>query len=85
MTEREYIFSTALRNKVITKVFGGVKTWITNDEQFVSIRVSEYGIEWVYSISDISTKMLNGYTTDYAVYEVMEAYKKYLNMIFLKH
>lgn len=85
MSDCECTFSSALRDKLVTKVNGGVKTWITNDELFVSIRLTEYGLESHYSISDILSKILNGYTTDQALYEVLKNHKKTINKLFFKH
>lgn len=79
MAEYEYIFSNTLKNKLIDKVKGGVKTWIYDDELHISIRMTECDVQFEYIIPNISDRILNSFTTDYAVYQVMQEYKKYLN------
>lgn len=84
MAEYEFIFGSTLRNKVAEKIVGGVKTWVTNDELHVSIRVEECCIKFEYVISNFSDKILHNFTTDYAAYEVINAYKAYINNRFFK-
>lgn len=79
MMEYEYIFSNTLKNKIIEKIKGGVKTWITRDELHVSILLDQYNIQFEHVIPNISDRILNGYTTDYALYEVTKVYKAYLS------
>ena len=78
MTDYEFIFSNKLKEKLNETVYGGVKTWVTKDELHVSIRLEECGVNFEYVIPDISDRILNSFTTDYAVYEVMREYKSYL-------
>ena len=84
MAEYEYIFSNTLKNKLIDKVKGGVKTWIYDDELHISIRLEECGIQFEHIIPNISERILNGYATDYAVYEVVQIYHSFIRDRFFK-
>ena len=78
MKEYEFIFSNNLKNKLIGEVKGGVKTWIVHDDLYISILMSKYDMQFEHVIPRISERILNGYTTDYAVYEIIKEYKDYL-------
>lgn len=84
MAEYEFIFASTLKTKLIEKVKGGVKTWITNDELHISILIRENDIQFEHVIPNISTLILNGYTSDYAVYQVTQIYKSYIRNKFFK-
>ena len=84
MAEYEYIFSNTLRNKLIDKIKGGVKTWIYDDELHISIRLEECGIQFEHIIPNISERILNSYTTDYAVYDVVQIYHSFIRNRFFK-
>lgn len=84
MAEYEFIFASNLKTKLIEKVKGGVKTWITNDELHVSILVRENDIQFEHVIPNISKLILNNYTSDYAAYQVMQVYKSYIRNKFFK-
>ena len=45
--------------------------------EIVIARTSENLVFTMY-VDDFSTKLLNGYSTDYAVYEILEKYKRFI-------
>lgn len=80
MTEYGYIFSTALHERLKKKVRAGVFVRSTDDDncEIVIARKNE-GFEFKMVIPDFSTKILNGYSTEYAAYEVLEKYRKFIS------
>lgn len=84
MKEYEYIIASTLRQKLIEKVNGGVKTWVTNDELFINIRLEECGILYELSVPNFAERILNGWTTDYAVYEILQDYRRFINSRFFR-
>lgn len=83
MQELNRVFSLALREKLIEKVVGKVSVRIQNDS--ISVWIDCYtDIRFRYRIDNFADKIYNGYTTDYATYEVLQAYKKYLFSSFLR-
>ena len=81
MMDYEKLFSetlyTKLKEKVIAKVFVNVNV---QDQLYVHITRHD-GIDYELYIDNFSDKFINGWTTDYAAYEVLEDYKKYIKKI----
>ena len=82
MTDYGYVFSTNLHKKLKNKVRAGVFVKSTADDriEIVIARSSENLIFTMY-INDFSTKLLHGYSTDYASYEILEKYRKFVRNI----
>lgn len=78
MKDYEYVFGTALRDRLIARVNGGVKTWITEDTLYVSIRREELGITWSWSHSDFANRLIYGYSVDEALAEVIREYNQFI-------
>lgn len=70
MTQYGYDFSMALYAKLKERIYGHIYVKVTDDDELYINRFSE--------------KMLNGYTTDYATYEVIEKLKKYVMNSYFK-
>ena len=70
MTQYGYDFSMALYAKLKERIYGRIYVKVTDDDELYINRFSE--------------KMLNGYTTDYATYEVIEKLKKYVMNSYFK-
>lgn len=80
----KYLFSTVLHSKIKEQVIGKVFTRVMyNDTLLISI-TSYDNVEFVMEISNFSEKILNGWSTDYAVYEVLEKYKKFVTNRIMK-
>lgn len=72
-----YIFATAVYAKLKEVILGRVFTRVENDSLYIEIRRIE-GLIFKMSIDDISKKIINGYTAEYAAYEVLRKYKKFV-------
>ena len=70
MTQYGYDFSMALYAKLKERIYGHIYVKVTDDDELYINRFSE--------------KMLNGYTTDYAAYKVIEKLKKYVMNSYFK-
>lgn len=84
MYDYEFVFAKTLQQKIIDQVWAGVKTWVSGDELYVSIMRDENDINFVTSIPGFSERILNGWTTDYAAYEVIKKYKAYITKMIFK-
>lgn len=78
MTDYEYLFTTTLHQKLREKIVGKIFVKVTrNDELFVKIE-SYGGLEYRFYRSNFSESIVNGYTTDFAAYEVVTEFKKFI-------
>ena len=71
MTDYEYLFSTNLHAKLKERIQGGI---------FVKVNENNFDM----SFTDFSNRMLNGFSTDYAAYEVTKKYQKFVMKQFFK-
>lgn len=77
------IFQEALHKKLKEKITAHVFLDINdNDELFVDIQA--YCLRYQTRINDFSKKILNGLSTDYAAYEILTEYKKFILRNFFK-
>lgn len=86
MTDYGYVFSKALHEKLKEKVYAGVFVRSTDDDKLeITIARTNEDLVFKMEINDFSTKMLNGYSTDYASYEILAKYRRFiLNRYFVK-
>lgn len=78
MTDYEYLFTTTLHQKLREKIVGKIFVKVTrNDELFAKIE-SYGGLEYRFYRSNFSESLLNGYTTDFAAYEVVTEFKRFI-------
>lgn len=86
MTDYGYVFSKALREKLKGKIYAGVFVRSTDDNTLeITIARNDEKLVFKNVIDGFSNKMLNGYSTDYAAYETLEKYKRFiLNRYFVK-
>lgn len=79
MTDYGYIFSKALHEKLKEKVHAGVFVRSTNDDklEILIVRKSE-DLTFKVVIENFSDRILYGYSTDYAAYEVLAKYRKFI-------
>ena len=75
MADYEYIFSTLLHKKLKEKIVGRIYVAVRNDILITEIDTIG-GIKIDISINDFANKLVNGYSTDYAAYEIAKEYKK---------
>ena len=77
-----YVFATNVHAKLKEVILGRVFTRVEDDSLYIEIRRME-GLIFKMRIYDISKKITNGCTSEYAAYEVLRKYKKFvLNMYF---
>lgn len=77
LREYEYVFMTILHQKLKDRIKAGIHVGIHSDNIKVEI-VLDGAVDFTYTIYDFSNKLLHDYTTEYAVYEIVAAYKKYV-------
>ena len=83
MADYEYIFSTLLHKKLKEKIVGHIYVTVRNDILITEIDTIG-GIKIDISINDFANKLVNGYSTDYAAYEIAKEYKKKILSKYLK-
>ena len=66
------------------KVKGKVWVKIYQNELHVTIKIFECELKYEFVEEDLSNKILNGLSSDYAVYTIMKDYHKFVNEIFFK-
>lgn len=82
MTDYEYLFSMNLQAKLKEKIQGAIYVKV-NDSLVIKItRRDENNFDM--SFTDFSNKFLNGFSTDYAAYEVQKKYQKFVMKQFFK-
>lgn len=85
MMDYVQIFAKYLREKIHLKVWHErifiARTY--DDDLFVQI-VLKNGLTFETSIPDISDKIVNGYTTDYAAYEILQKLKRFIIKSYFK-
>lgn len=80
VTDYEYLFSMNLQAKIQGAIYVKVNE---NDSLVIKVtRRDENNFDM--SFTDFANKMLNGLTTDYAAYEVIQKYKKFVMTQFFK-
>lgn len=80
MREREdlgYVFSCIVYRRLKEVILGRVFTRVEDDSLYVEIRRRDEPT-FKLSIDDISNKIVNGYTSEYATFEVLKKYKKFV-------
>ena len=84
MRDYEYLFVTTLHQKLKDKIVGKIFTKVnTNDELYVEI-ISFGDLMFKTTLGNFSEKIMNGWSTDYAAYEVIGQYKTFINERFFK-
>lgn len=84
MREYEYIFALALHSELKNKIQGGIFVNVYKDSLWVKI-THECGI--IYEtplVSDFSNRVLNGCSAEYAAYEVLKLYRRFIKDTFFK-
>ena len=78
MLDYEYLFSTALHTKLKERIQGGIFVKVNWDDILVVKIKRQDGNTFEYRFEDFSKKVLNGFTTDYAAYEVESEYQRFV-------
>ena len=76
----EYLFETNLHAKIREKVFVKI-----NRDDVLIVKIESFGdLKFETSIDNFSKRILNGYSTDYAAYEIVKRYKSYIMKRYFK-
>lgn len=78
MAGYEYDFAILLQQKLKTKIYGGIYVTVLEDDELLVKVVRDGVVDFKWSIRDFAKRICNGWTTDYAAYEIVEAYKRCL-------
>lgn len=77
MCDFEYLFSTELHRKLKEKIIGGIWVKVYHNELHVKITGHD-GIEYEFVRENFNKRILNGYSSDYVVYEIVKEYKAFI-------
>lgn len=78
MADYEYLFCTTLHGRLREKIRGGIFVKVNDNDSLVVEINRRDGNNFSISFTDFSNKILNGFTSEYAAYEVC---KKYGNFV----
>ena len=84
MQDYEYLFSTELHKRLKEKVKGKVWVKIYHDELHVNIIPDENGELYAFVMTDMASRILNGLSTSYIVYDILKDYRNYVNKQYFK-
>lgn len=84
MTDYEHLFSMNLHAKLKEKIQGGIFVKVNENDSLVVAIKRKDGNNFDMSFTDFSNRMLNGFSTDYAAYEVTKKYQKFVMKQFFK-
>lgn len=84
MADYEYNFAILLQQKLKTKIHGGVYITVDEDELIVKI-IRDDAIDFKWSFRNFANRLRNGWTTEYAAYEFVNAYKECLMKRYFVH
>lgn len=77
MRDYEYVFCRKLHNKLKELVIGSVWTEVVEDTLKISITTIG-DIKFETSIDNFAERFLNGYSSEYAAYEIKSEFRSYL-------
>lgn len=84
MQDYEYLFSTELHKRLKEKVKGKVWVKIYHDELHINIIPDENGELYEFVMTDMASRILNGLSTSYIVYDILKDYRNYVNKQYFK-
>ena len=78
MLDYEYIFATDLHKKLKPRIKGKIYVCITKYNE-LSVKINNLNLEYEYlSENKFSDMVLNGYSTDDAMQEIMQDYQQFV-------
>ena len=77
MADYEYQFAVFLQQRLKSKIQGGIYVTVAEDELIVKV-IRDETIDFKYSFRNFANRLRNGWTTEYAAYETVNAYKECL-------
>lgn len=86
MTDYEYLFSTNLHAKLKEKIRGGIFVKVkVNEKDSLIVKIERKdGNDFDISFTDFSNRLIYGFSTDYAAYEVLQKYRDFVMKQFFK-
>ena len=79
----KYLFETNLHAKLRKDIIGKIFVKVNKNDSLV-VRIETDGLKFDISITNFSDRILNGYSTEYAAYEVKKRYKTFIMKKFFK-
>lgn len=79
MTDYEYLFSMNLQAKLKEKIQGAIYVKVNENDSLVIKITRRDENNFDMSFTDFSNKFLNGFSTDYAAYEVQKKISEICN------
>ena len=84
MMDYEYMFAMTLQQKMRERVIGKIFCAVRDDILYVKIE-SRGNLTFEIEFDNFSERFLNGFSTDYAMYEVLRKYERFIrNRYFIK-
>ena len=84
MTDYEYLFSTNLHAKLKEKIRGGIFVKVNEKDSLIVKIERKDGNNFDISFTDFSNRLIYGFSTDYAAYEVQKKYRDFVMKQFFK-
>ena len=85
MTDYGKLFASKVQSKLKEKIIGNIFVTVTKEDTlYIQITRDGRDTQMQTYINNLSEKMLNGYSTDYAVYEIMKQYREHVTKIMEK-
>ena len=84
VTDYEYLFSMNLQTKLKERIQGGIFVKVDRGDNLIVEITRRDRNNFEMSFTDFSNRMLNGFSTDYAAYEVVKKYQKFVMKQFFK-
>lgn len=79
MSNYEYVFATNLHEKLKGQIRGRIFVKVVSDDRlYVSIQRDVADKVFNLYINNFSDRILNGWSTDYAAYEIRQDYRKFI-------
>lgn len=72
------LFAMNLQQKLKTKIIGKIFVKVIQDDKLYVQIERDAGQTFKLFLDNFSERILNGWSTDYAVYEVMSEYRKFV-------
>lgn len=77
MTDYEYLFSTILHAKLKEKIRGGIFVKVNEKDSLIVKIERKDGNNFDISFTDFSNRLIYGFSTDYAAYEVQKKISRF--------
>lgn len=84
MLDYECLFSNHLYEKLKGVIKGGIFVKVNENDSLVVEIKRKHGNNFGVSFTDFSNRVLNGFATEYAAYEVTKRYQKFVMRQFFK-